>query len=412
MKAGKLSKALAIADPLKPLNEDFLADPYPSYRKMREAGPICWSEASKSWYLTSYELISEITKDLRFEKRIERWKEINPITRILPGPAHLIKSRKNWMLNENPPRHTELRSLVNRAFSPKMVMEMREHIQEIADKLIDSFISAGKVEFISEFAFLLPVTVIAEMLGVPASDHAKFRQWSCDMSQTLEGTFDRATLQKSNKANDDLIDYLRPLLAQRKQQPKNDLISALILAEENGVKLTDEDILGNVVLILLAGHETTVNLIGNGIFLLLKHPFELEKLKKNPELIDQAVEEILRFDSPVQTVRRLAGQDMSFHGQELKKGELLVLFLGAANRDPEIFAEPDNFDISRSPNKHLSFSSGIHHCLGASLARLEAKIAISTILSRLPNLRLAGNQSFAHKRPFELRGYKELYLEF
>lgn len=407
-----MSKSGAVlVDPSNPVQKEFLENPYPFYENLRTQAPIFYCEKSKYWLVTSYQLINEITKDLRFGKRLERWKHINPIAKILPSTQHLIKTRQNWMLNENPPAHTHLRSLVNKAFSPKMIQQMREHIQNIADRLIDAALPNGKMEFISEFAFLLPITVIAEMLGIPAQDHEKFKEWSHWLTQTLEPGYSRDTLIKSNKANDELMNYFKPLVAERRKDPKSDLISALVLAEENGDILTEEDVLGNLVLMLAAGHETTVNLIGNGLLALLQHSDQLELLKVHPEYIESAVEEMLRYDSPVQIAKRIVEEDMEFHGQNLKKGDMLQLYLGAANHDPSVFTDPDRFDICRKENKHLSFSSGIHHCLGASLARMEGQIAISTILKRLPNIKLA-EQHLEHKHPFNLRGVKEMHLTF
>ena len=400
-----------LVDPLHPVTTAFLNNPYPIYAALRSEAPIFYCKKGKYWVVTSYQLANEITKDLRFGKRLERWKHISPIARILPGTAHLIKTRANWMLNENPPTHTHLRSLVNKAFSPKIIQQMREHVQRIADRFIDKALPNGKMEFISEFAFLLPITVIAEMLGIPGEDHEKFKDWSHEMTQTLEPGYSISTLNKANKANDDLMNYFKPLVEERRKNPKSDLISALVMAEENGDSLSEADILGNLVLMLVAGHETTVNLIGNGLLWLLKSPEQLALLRANPENMETAVEEMLRYDSPVQTVKRIIEEDMEYHGKQLKKGDMVVIYIGACNRDPAIFPDPDRFDITRKENKHLAFSSGIHHCLGASLARMEGQIAISTMLNRLPNLRLA-EQEFEYKRPFNLRGVKEMHLLF
>jgi hypothetical protein len=391
-----------------------LSDPYPTFDQLRAAAPIFWSEKSKYWLVTSYEIGNEIVRDLRFEKRLERWNQINPIMKMLPGPAHLIKSRANWMINQNPPEHTHLRGLVNKAFSPKMVQQMHGSIQTVAERLIDNAVAKGGMEFISEFAFLVPITVICEMLGIPSADHEKFRQWSNAMTQTLEpgSITNPSVLHVSNHAGDELHDYLEPLVQERRKNPKADLITALVEAEIEGQKLEESEVIGNIMLLLVAGHETTVNLIGNGMFALCKHPDQLKLLKEHPEYIDGAVEEFLRYDSPVQTVRRLAHEDMEFHGQKLHKGDMVIVFLGACNRDPQFFAEPNTLDITRKENKHLSFSQGIHHCLGASLARLEGSIAISTVLKKVPDIRLAEGQKLEHKHPFNLRGLKEMHVLF
>ncbi len=403
--------ATAIIDPLNPITQEFLDDPYPIYDKIRNAAPLCWSKKGKYWLVTSYELAQEITKDLRFEKHLERTNNINPLFKMLPGPSYMSKTRSNWMINQNPPDHTKMRSLVNKAFSPKMIQQMYEHIQAIADRLIDEAMPKGKIEFVSEFAFLLPITVIAEMLGIPAKDHASFKDWSHKITQTLEPGYGLDTLKVANDAYDQLVDYLKPLVAERRENPKEDLISALVHAEIDGEKLSELDVLGNICLILVAGHETTVNLIGNGMLALLQNPDQLELLKANPDLIASATEEFLRYDSPVQSVRRLVGEDMEFHGQKMHKHDMVVIFLGACNRDPKEFEDPNKLDINRKNIKHISFSSGIHHCLGAALARMEGQIAIGTILRRLPNIRLA-EQTLVHKRPYSLRGVQEMHLLF
>lgn len=401
-------------DPMNPLKDEFLENPYPTFEQMRSSAPLLWCQKSKYWPVTSYEIGNEIVRDLRFEKRIERWNQISPIAKILPGPSHLIKSRKDWMINQNPPEHTHLRALVNKAFSPKMIQKMESRIKAVAESLIDAALPKGGMEFISEFAFMLPIVVISEMLGIPTEDHEKFRAWSHLLTQTLEpgAVSNPAILRSSNKANDELVEYLKPLVADRKVNPKDDLITALVEAEIDGEKLDDAQVTGNIILLLVAGHETTVNLISNGMFALFNNPDQLALLKQHPEYMNEAIEEFLRYDGPVQTVRRLVGEDLEFHGQRMKKGDLVIVMLGACNRDPQFVANPDKLDITRKENKHIAFSAGIHHCLGAFLARMEAAIAISTILQKVPGIHLAPGQTFHHKRPFNLRGLIEMNVLF
>lgn len=224
-------------------------------------------------------------------------------------------------------------------------------------------------------------------------------------------TLDLGRINRANEANKELIEYLRPLVQERRKNPRNDLISALVEAEEQGSKLTEEELLANCVLLLVAGHETTVNLIGNGVLALLKNPDQLELLKKEPDLIQSAVEEFLRYESPIQLVRRVAAEDMELGGQKIGKDDMLVVLLGACNRDTEVFPNPDTLDIRRSPNKHIAFSEGIHFCLGASLARLEGQIAISTLFKELPDIHLA-TEKLEFKHPFALRGLKEMPVRF
>lgn len=404
-----MSKTSTLVDPLNPLLPEFLQNPYPFYEQLRNEAPIFWSEKSKYWMLTRYEDIHAVLKDMSYEKQLQRWKQVNPLVQMMPQVKTLLSSRSSWMLNQNPPDHTRMRGLVNRAFTPKMVNEMRPHIEEIANFLIDRLEGREQFDLVSEFAFPLPVTVIAEMLGVPREDREKFKNWSHALTDTLEPTPNLERMKLANTATEELYDYLRPLVAQRRKEPKNDLISALAAAEDEGKKLTEEELLANCVLILVAGHETTVNLIGNAVRVLLQHPDQLEKLKSNPELIGGAIGEVLRFESPVQVTRRLAGEQMDLNGTTIKDGDMLVLLLGAANRDPSMFPNPNEFDITRDNKKHMAYGHGIHHCLGSSLADAEGQIAVGTLFKRLPNLRIV-DPNIEIRHPFALRGAKQLIV--
>jgi cytochrome P450 len=334
----------------------------------------------------------QILSSLSYEKQLQRWKEIGPIQRMLPPVQHAIKSRAKWMLNMDPPDHTRMRGLVNKAFTPSTVAGLVPHIEQIADELIDHVEAKGEMDVISDFAFPLPVTVIAQMLGVPASDRNIFHKYSRELTSALEISPNLQNLNQSNKAVDALVDYFRPLVAARRKEPKEDLISHLIQAEEQGNHLTEEELLQNCVLLLVAGHETTVNLIGNGILNLLRHPDQLQKIRENPELVPNAVQETLRYDAPIQMVRRLAGEDSELGGQKIKHGDMISIMLGSANHDPTAFDNPDVFDITRTPKRTLAFGHGIHHCLGASLAEAEGRIAFATIAKRLPSMKLKTDQ--------------------
>jgi len=253
--------------------------------------------------------------------------------------------------------------------------------------------------------------VIAEMLGVPPEDRDKIKAFSKPLTDGLEPGFDIARITRSNKAVQDFEDYLRPLVEERRKNGKNDLISALVSAEEQGDKLSMDELLGNCVLMLVAGHETTVNLIGNAVLALLKNPDQMQLLRTQPELCVTAVNEFLRYESPVQSVRRMAAQDLELHGQKIAKGDTLLLLLGSANRDPEHYTNADQLDITRADNKHLAFGTGIHHCLGSSLAEVEGQIAVGTLLKRFPNLKMKST-NVEFKFPFALRGPKELLVTF
>ncbi len=400
-----------LEDPILHASADFINNPYPSFARFRTEAPVFWSEKGKYWIVSKYADIQNILRDLHYEKGLQNANSLNPIVKMLPPVKEAIKSRSTWMLNQNPPDHTRLRSLVNRAFTPTMVNSMRGHIEDIANRLLDDVAQKGEMDIVQDFAFPLPVTVIAEMLGVPAEDRNIIKGFSQGLTNGLEPGFDLGRITRANKAVQEFEDYLRPLVEERRKNGKNDLISALVAAEEQGDKLSMEELLGNCVLIMVAGHETTVNLIGNGVLALLNNPVQLQLLKDQPELCVTAVNEFLRYESPVQTVKRLAAQDLELHGEKIGRGDTLLLLLGSANRDPEHYENADHLDITRADNKHLAFGTGIHHCLGSSLAEVEGQIAIGTLLKRFPNLKMK-SQKVEFKFPFALRGPKELLVTF
>lgn len=318
------------------------------------------------------------------------------------------------MLNQNPPDHTRLRGLVNKAFTPAMISRLRTHIEDIANRLVDKIEAkkTGEMDLVAEYAYVLPITVISEMLGIPENDREQFKAWSQSLTEALEPSFNLSKLQKAGKANREIVAYLTPLIEERRKNPQEDLISALVQAEEQGDKLTYQELLANVILLLVAGHETTVNLIGNGTLALLRNQDQLTLLRSKPELINTAVEEFLRYESPVQLVRRQCGQDLELGGEHMKEGQSMFLLIGSANHDPEQFKDPERLDITRTPNKHLAFGAGIHHCLGFSLAQTEGQIAINTLINRLPNLELKAKQKLEIRKPFALRGMKAIQVNF
>jgi cytochrome P450 len=267
------------------------------------------------------------------------------------------------------------------------------------------------MDIIAGLAVPLPVTVIAEMIGVPMDDRDKFREWSRDLAGTLELTEAPEVYERGSRATEAFADYLRDLLAERRQHPQDDLLSALVAAEEAGDKLTEDELIATVILLLIAGHETTTNLIGNGMLALMRNPGQLEKLKADPSLIRTAIEELLRYDSPVQMTARWVLEDLEFNGQPMTKGQQVATLLGAANHDPEQFANPQTLDITREDNHHLAFGSGIHYCVGAPLARLEGQIAIATLLRRMPNLTLT-TDSPPYRDTYVLRGLREMVVSF
>jgi cytochrome P450 len=303
---------------------------------------------------------------------------------------------------------------VSKAFTPRVVEGLRPRIQKIVDGLIARAETAGSMDLIEEFAYPIPVNVICEMLGVPVEDHERFKGWSLDIARGLDSIWlppDSEIPRRSAAARHAISDYFRELIGQRRATPRGDLLSALIAAEEAGDKLNEEELLATCILILIAGHETTVNLIGNGVLALLRHPAELQRLRATPGLITTAVEEFLRYDGPVQRTARVASEDATIGGHTIRKGEMVMPFIGAADRDPAQFPEPDRLDLSRADNRHIAFGWGIHFCLGAPLARVEGQIAIQSLVRRLPRLELV-SEAIEYRQSLTLRGLKELPVKF
>jgi cytochrome P450 len=295
-----------------------------------------------------------------------------------------------WMIFQDPPDHTRLRSLVSRAFLPRAVEAMRPMVEAVVGELLDAVIDSGRMDVLHDLASPLPIIVIADMLGAAREDRDHFKKWSDDLAAFFGNTVmgrDRGTA--AARSCREMTDHLRAVVAQRRLVPKDDVIGALIAAEERGSFLTEEELLATCVSLLFAGHETTTHLIGNGALALLRHPGAFGALQATPSLIDTALEELLRYDGPVQTLGRLATEDLEVGGKLVRKGQRLLLVFGSANRDPAQFASPDELDLARRENHHVGFGLGIHFCLGAPLARLEAQVALGTLVQRLPGLELA-----------------------
>jgi cytochrome P450 len=390
-----------------PMDPDFVADPYPMYHRLRAEDPVHHSPLG-FWVLTRYADVLAMLRDGRLIKE--------PIAAFVAArfgvavPPGLGLS----MLDRDPPDHTRLRGLVSKAFTPRALERLRPEIQQIVDGLLDEVRARGSMDLIEEFAYPLPVRVICEMLGVPVKDHERFKAWGLDIARGLDAIMlppDSPVGQRSVSGRRALADYFRELIAERRAAPRDDMLSALIVAEEAGDTLNEEELLATCILLLVAGHETTVNLIGNGTLALLRHPAELRKLRDNPGLIGTAVEELLRFDGPVQRTARIPSEDITIGGQTIGKGELVMPFLGAADRDPTQFPDPDRLDITRADNRHIAFGMGIHFCLGAPLARMEGQIAINTLLARLPKLALATDRP-QFRQSLTLRGLQALPVSF
>ena len=371
---------------------DVIADPYPYFHQLRAEDPVHWNPLWGGWILTRHDDVQASFQDRRLSAD-----RMSPFMASLKKeearelqPSYQIFSK--WMVFTDPPQHTRLRMLVNKAFTPRRVESLRPRIQAIVDELLDRVIPAGRMELIHDFAYLLPVTVIAELLGVPARDHENIKKWSDEITLFIFGAIgvpDRR--QRAQLAMLALASYLKAVIAERRQQPQDDLISALIAAQEQDDALTDDEIVSTCALVLFGGHETTTNLISSSVHALLKNPEQKRKLAEDPSLISTAVEEFLRYDGPSKSMVRLALEDFELRGKQIKKGQRLLLIQSAANHDPERFADPDSLDITRQPNPHVAFGYGIHFCLGAPLARVETAITITTILRRLPKLRLTAD---------------------
>jgi cytochrome P450 len=310
------------------------------------------------------------------------------------------------MLVVDPPDHTRLRNLVSKVFTPRMVELLRPRIESITAGLLDRLAGRSEVDLIAEFAYPLPVIVIAEMLGVPARDRAQFQEWSAVTVRGLDPFVDEATREAVFDARDALIDYLRGIIDERRREPADDLITAMIAAREQGDFLSEGELIAMCNLLLVAGHETTVNLIGNGTLALLRNPDQLDRLRREPALARTAVEELLRYAPPVQWTGRVSLVELDLGGRRIGEHQSVVGILAAANRDPDVFEDPERLDIGRDPNPNLAFGRGIHFCLGAPLARLEAQIALPALLERSPDLRLAGEP--VPRPTWNLRGLAHL----
>jgi cytochrome P450 len=393
---------------------DFKVNPYPAYAWLRSEAPVhrvALPDGRGLWLITRYEDVSAVLKDERFAKDWHNALTPEQLAQIPPIPEVMKPLTRN-MLDTDSPDHERLRSLVQKAFTPRLIERMRPRVQAIADELLDAVQDKGKMDLIDDYAFPLPITVIAELLGVSAEDRNKFREWS---NAAVSGDTTKEYMEKILLPHmQAFTDYLRAMFEEKRKNPKDDLISALVQAEEAGDKLSEDELLAMVFLLLVAGHETTVNLIGNGMLALLQHPEQLQKLREDPSLIKPAIEELLRYDGPVETsTERFAREDIAIGGTVIPKGEMVMVVIASADHDPERFADPDELDITRTDNKHLAFGKGIHFCLGAPLARMEGQIAINTLLRRMPELRLADSPESLTWRPgMVLRGLKGLPVEF
>jgi len=420
------------------LREEVRADPYPFYAQLRSQEPVHWDEEMGFWVLTRYADIAAIYNDHRFSRAqglMRGFQRLPESEQQIAEPVY--HSFSKTMFYADPPYHTHLRGLMNDAFTPRRVEKLRPYIQRVVDDLLDAGQAKGQMDLIHDLAYPLPVMVIAELLGLPSQDRQRFKGWSDDLFAIL-GTVRHAPhlMERAAYSLTQMTEYITALSHERRQQPRDDLLSALVSVVDNEealacphhdsaakssphsgsgrargpsstAHLTQEELVANINILLSTGHETTTHLIGNGILALLQNPDQLVKLQQQPQLISSAIEEMMRYENPVQITYRSAVEDVQMGGRQIRKGDLVNSILGSANRDLEKYTDPDRFDITRNEGRHLNFGLGIHFCIGASLVRLEAEIAFLTILRRFPNLQLTTEKLDWQEHPI-FRGLKSL----
>jgi len=395
-------------------SESFTQNPYPVFQHFREHSPIehvIMPDGKTAWMIFSYEAAVVALKEERFIKDASKLTiEEEDEEKAEQALAYQTSFFSKHLLEVDPPDHHRLRSLVQRAFTPRMVANLQPKIEAVTNDLLDHMKDQETIDLIDVFAFPLPITVICDLLGIPFEDHDKFRMWS---NTFVEAVNNPEQIQKITPVMEEFSNYIDDFVDYKQHNLKDDLISRLIEAEEHGDQLTKLEVRSLIFLLITAGHETTVSLIGSGVLALLQHPEQLDKLNHDRTLIDSAIEEILRYEGPVEfTTTRWAAKDLTFYDQFISKGELVLIALDSANRDPEAFQDPETFDITRKYNQHLAFGKGIHHCLGAPLARLEGRIAILALLERYPHLKLAVEPNALQWRPgLLIRGLKELPIK-
>jgi cytochrome P450 len=371
------------------LSQEAKRDPIEFATRLRAQGPLINLKTplsmGDSWIMTNYDDIVWMLKDPRFIKNIQKISNPEDVEGSTPYIQQFLTWRRD-MLTVDPPDHTHLRNLASKAFTPRMIEQLRPRIQQIADELLDAVQSQGKMDLIADFAFPLPITVISEMLGIPSADRLQFRKWS---QMIVTSTAEPAS-QAKLEALETFVHYIKVLLSEKRAHPGDDLTSSMIQAEERGETLNETELISTIFLLIVAGHETTVNLIGSGTLALLQRPDQIDLLRADLSLLPATIEELLRYTAPVGlSTPRWASEDIPMHGQVIRKGQMVFASLMGANIDPQQFSEAAELDILRQEKQHLSFGKGIHFCLGAPLARLEGQVAIGTLLQRLPNLQQA-----------------------
>ncbi len=393
---------------------EFYRDPYPVYHELRASDPVHWSEIMGSWVLTRYDDVVATMRDPRRFSSAGR--HALSLDRL---PAEVRKRAKPiyehyavGMIHADPPDHTRMRALVNKVFTVRAMESLRPRVQAIVDGLLDAVQGDGEMDVMTALAYPLPVAIISRILGIPEEDNDRFRYWNEGVNElTATGRTTEANLARGLPIFVNMRAYLRELIEKRRRDPQDDLLSALVQVENGGDRLSEEELITNYQTLITAGFETTMNLIGTGLLALLLHPEEFSRLQADPSLAEPAIEELLRYETPFQRNWRVAAQDVELGGKQIERGQLVAQMLGAANRDPEVFPDPDRLDIRRDSGRHIAFGYGIHFCIGAPLARIEADIAFRTLLQRFPALRLK-HENVDWREQIVFRGLNSLMVEF
>ncbi|MFI8188680.1 cytochrome P450 [Streptomyces sp. NPDC085946] len=391
-----------------PWDPAFLADPYPAYAELRARGRVHWFEPTRQWLVPHHADVSALLRDRRLGRTYQHRFTHEEFGRTAPPPEHepFHTLNDHGMLDLEPPDHTRIRRLVSKAFTPRTVERLKPYVRELADDLVSRLVAAGGGDLLTDVAEPLPVAVIAEMLGVPEADRAPLRPWSADICGMYELNPSRETAQKAVRASVEFSEYLRGLIAERRKEPGDDLVSGLIAAHDEDDRLTEQEMISTCVLLLNAGHEATVNATVNGWWALFRNPGQLAALRADHALVPAAVEELMRYDTPLQLFERWVLDDIEIDGTVIPRGSEVALLFGSANHDPAVFTGPERLDLTRGDNPHISFSAGIHYCIGAPLARIELAASMTALLEKAPSLSLAAEPR--RKPNFVIRGLEGL----
>ncbi|MDX2596196.1 cytochrome P450 [Streptomyces sp. WI03-4A] len=394
-----------------PWDPAFLADPYPAYAELRSRGRVIRYEPTDQWLVPHHADVSALLRDRRLGRTYQHRFTHEDFGRTPPAPEHepFHTLNDHGMLDLEPPDHTRIRRLVSKAFTPRTVEALVPYVRNLANELVAGLVAAGGGDLLTDVAEPLPVAVIAEMLGIPESDRAPLRPWSADICGMYELNPPGDSAERAVRASVEFSGYLRELIAERRKNPGDDLISGLIAAHDEGDRLTEQEMISTAVLLLNAGHEATVNATVNGWWALFRNPDQLAALRADHSLVPAAIEELMRYDTPLQLFERWVLDDIEIDGTTIPRGAEIAMLFGSANHDPSVFTAPDRLDVTRGDNPHISFSAGIHYCIGAPLARIELAASMTALLERAPTLSLAGEPK--RKPNFVIRGLEGLDVE-